>query len=591
MQKKNESQKLNGIAVSTGLAMGPAFLLQPSTLRIPIYRIEYPNNVENEIKRFREAVDLSISQIKIISEAVERVVDSAHADIFKSHCMILQDPLLIDETINEIKNESLNAEYVFNRNVEKVITLFSKIKDDYILDRIRDINDVAKRVISNLTKTEEVQLSELPEKSIIIAHDLSPSDTVHINREKVMGFATEVGGPTSHTAILAKALELPAVVGVHDLLKIIKNNDPLILDGNNGVVIISPTKEDERKFFQMKERIQESFTFLSQIKTLPAETLDGYRIELSANIELKEEVKQSINNGADGIGLFRTEFLYLEAEHLPQEEDQFRVYKSVVEELKGKPVIFRTLDLGGDKFLSTMPISRELNPYLGLRAIRLCLANPEMFKIQLRAILRASAFGNAKLMFPMISGLIEVKQAKKYLEEVKSELREKKIEFNEDIEVGIMIEIPSAAVTADILAKEVDFFSIGTNDLIQYTLAVDRGNENVAHLYEPYHPSVLRLIRSTILAGHRENIWVGLCGEMAADPITAIILLGLGIDELSMSSIIIPQVKKVIRSIRLSDARKLAEELMQKNSSKDIKNVIRAYVNQNLKGLIPAPEF
>lgn len=591
MQGQGESIKLQGIPVSTGIVMGYAYVYEPATLKIPIYRLESDAQTDDEIKRFRVAVDNSIDQIKQMYETVQKTLDSTHADIFNTHITILQDPLLIDETITEIRKEKMNAEYIFSRNVDKILALFSKMKDEYILDRTRDINDVAKRVITNLTDTETQRLSHLPDKAVIIAHDLSPSDTVHIDKSKVLGFVTEVGGPTSHTAILAKALELPAVVGIKGLLSSIKSHDPVIVDGIHGNIIIYPTKDDERKYNQIREQIIESVTYLSQIKTLPAETLDGYHIELSANVELKEEIAHALDNGAEGIGLFRTEFLYLDGTKLPDEEGQFLAYKEVVESLKNKPVIIRTLDLGGDKFISTLPISRELNPYLGLRAIRLCLANPDIFKNQLRAILRASIFGNVKIMLPMISGLNEVRLAKKYIEETKDELRKRDIPFNEKIEVGIMIEIPSAAVIADILAKEVDFFSIGTNDLIQYTLAVDRGNENVAHLYEPYHPSVLRLLRTTISAGHRENIWVGLCGEMAGDPITAIILLGLGIDELSMSGIVIPKVKKVIRSIRLSDARKLTDELLQKHSSKDIKNTLKAWVNQNLKGILPVPEF
>lgn len=590
MQGKESSIKLSGIPVSEGVAIGTAYVLAPPGTTIPIYRINTDDDVDNEIKRFREAVDASINQIKSIFITVEQTLDSTHANIFKSHTMILQDPLLIDETIAEIKKEKMNAEYIFSRSVDKIITLFSKINDEYIADRVKDIKDVAKRVIDNLTNIETPKVTRLPKKSIIIAHDLSPSDTVHIDKSLVLGFATEIGGPTSHTAILAKALELPAVVGVKDLLLNVKTGDSIILNGSQGTVIVSPTKEDERKHNQLKEKLIENVSSLSKLKTLPAETIDGYKIEIAANLEFKDEVHHAIENGAESIGLFRTEFLYLESKELPNEEKQFKVYSEVVKSLKGKSIIFRTLDIGGDKFLSNLPITQKLNPYLGLRAIRLCLANPEIFKIQLRAILRASAFGDAKIMFPMISGLTEVRLAKQYIEDCKEELKAKKQAYNDKIEVGIMIEIPSAALTSDILAKEVDFFSIGTNDLIQYTLAVDRGNESVAQLYQPYHPSVLRLIRTTINAGHREDIWVGLCGEMASDPITAIILLGLGIDELSMSSAAILNVKKVIRSIRLSDARKLADELLQRSCVKDIKNTLKPWVNQNLKGLVSFPE-
>ena len=572
--------KLTGIPVSSGITMGPAFVFTPAGITIPIYKLKTKSEVENEIKRFIDAVTASIEQIQSLTERVEKEIDAVHSNIFKTHLMILKDPLLIDETIAEIKNEKMNAEFIFNKNVEKIGSLFSKIKDEYIFERAGDINDVAKRVLKNLTNVEPLKLSQIKDRSIIIAHDLCPSDTVHLTSDKVMGFATEVGGPTSHTVILAKALELPAVVGVRGLLKNISTGDTLILDATQGTVIISPAKDDIRRYNQIREKTLKSVSFLSKIKDLPAETLDGHRIELSANVELKEEIPHALEYGADGIGLFRTEFLYIDRTNLPSEEEQFDVYKEVIESLNGKSVIFRTLDIGGDKFISSIPIAKELNPYMGLRAIRLCLIYPDMFREQLRAILRASSFGKAKIMFPMISGVEEVFLAKQHLEEVKEELRKEDVPFDPEIEVGIMIEIPSSAIASDILAKEVDFFSIGTNDLIQYTLAVDRGNESVAYLYEPFHPSVLRLIKMIVNNAHRENIWVGICGEMAGDPLTAVILLGLGLDELSMGSIAIPQVKKTIRSIRLSEAHKIADEILQKNSVNEIKNIITTWMNQ-----------
>jgi len=570
-----KKRHFKGIPVSGGVVIGKVFRLDLHRLAFDPCPID-ESDVEDEVQRFNKAVETSKKQLQKIKKKAETDTDATHASIFDSHILMLEDPLIIKDTVEGIRREQINAEYILQKTVEKIANLFEKMPDDYFSSRASDIYDVAKHVINNLQKVRVHPLRTLTEQVIVLAHDLGPSDTVIMDRSKVIGFVTEIGGPTSHTAIMAKALEIPAVVGVTGIFDKVNPGDTLIVDGVGGHVILRPTKQELVKFRNIQKKIREQEQTLSAICTLPAETMDGYTIELSANIEIPEEVAHVKQHGADGIGLFRTEFVYLNRSRFPDENEQYRVYKEVVEAMNPKPVIFRTLDIGGDKFLSGMRF-KELNPFMGLRAVRLGLANPELFKVQLRSILRASVNGNAKLMFPMISCVEEVISVKNLLEEVKKELQEKKEPFLSDIDLGIMVEIPSAALTADVLSQEVDFFSIGTNDLIQYTLAVDRVNENVAHLYEPYHPAILRLIRDVINAAHKNNVWVGLCGEMAADPMTAVILLGLGIDELSMGPIAVPEVKRVIRNIRLSDAKHLTDEILQMDSAEQVKRYVAAY--------------
>jgi phosphotransferase system enzyme I (PtsI) len=576
-----EKQKhFEGIAVSGGVVFGKVFCLDPRKLTVDPRPLP-ESKIEDEIKRFKKAVEVSKRQLRKIKKKTESDIDSFHASIFDYHLHMLEDPLIIKDTIDGIRRDKTNAEYVLQKTVERIASLFDKMPDEYFSSRSTDIYDVAHRIIKNLLQVELHPLRVLKEPVIVVAHDLGPSDTVMMDRSKVIGFVTDIGGPTSHTAIMAKALEIPAVVGLGNLSEKAKDGDFLIVDGIGGHVILNPTDQELRKYQNLQTKIHEQEQSLAIICSLPAETLDGYTLELSANIEIPAEIPHVKQHGADGIGLFRTEFIYLNRPRFPDEKEQYLVYKEVVEGMYPMPVIFRTLDIGGDKFLSGVRF-KELNPFMGLRAIRLGLANPDLFKVQLRAILRASARGNAKLMFPMVSCVEEVREIKKLLEEVKSELEEKKVPFSRNIELGIMVEIPSAALSADILSKEVDFFSIGTNDLIQYTLAVDRVNEHVAYLYEPYHPAILRLIRDTIHAAHANNVWVGLCGEMAADPMTAIILLGMGIDELSMGPIAIPEVKRVIRNIRLADAKRLTDEILQMSTASEIKRHVAGYARRFL---------
>jgi phosphotransferase system enzyme I (PtsI) len=568
---------LHGIAASPGIAVGRAFLFDPRHVVVEARPLA-EDEVEREVERFLRAIENTKKHVRKLRQQVARQVNERQAAIFDAHLLILDDPTFTQDTAELIRRDRTNAEFVFNSQVQDMLARFEKIQDEMFSARAADISDVAQRVLASLMVQERPLLSTLPEPAIVIANDLGPSDTAHMNKEKVIGFATNRGGPTSHTAIMAKALEIPAVVATPLLTQHVRSGDLVIVDGIGGVVIVRPNRATLQRYARSKEALARFEQELSKNRHLPAETLDGYSVEVAANIELPEEVPHVIDHGAQSIGLFRTEFLYINRDRLPREEELFEMYRSVIAALSPRTVIFRTLDLGGDKFAKTVPLSKELNPFLGLRAIRLCLEYPEIFRRQLRAILRASIYGHIKIMFPMVSSIEEVRAAKAMLEEVQRDFRRHRVAFNREIEVGIMIETPSAAVAADLLAREVDFFSLGSNDLIQYTLAVDRVNENVAHLYEPLHPSVLRLIQNTIDAGHRQGIWVGVCGEIAGDPTMAAILVGMGIDELSMGALRIPEIKQVIRQLRVSDVRALARELLTKASAEQVRATIAEHM-------------
>jgi len=576
---------LKGIPAAPGIIVGKAYLIDSEDFTITRRRIKEAD-LPDEINRLQEALIKTRNEILKIKEKISRDMGMEHGEIFSAHLLVLEDTMLIEEIIAKMKKDKIGVEYVFLEVLRKYINTFSRMDDEYLKERISDINDVGKRVLRNLLGAKQMSMANLKEKVIIIAYDLSPSDTALMHRKNVIGFATDIGGRTSHTAIMAKSLEIPAVVGLEKITKIIQNGDDLIVDGNRGVIIAEPQKKTLDRYLSEKKKYAKLEKELSTLKNLPCETLDGHRIELSANMELPEEIPSVIKHGADGIGLYRSEFFYINRSGLPSEDEQYKAYKEVADNMNSKPVIIRTLDLGGDKFLSQMEIPREMNPFMGWRAIRFCLARPEIFKVQLRAILRASSRGNLKIMYPMISGVEELRQANAILEEAKSELKKKRIPFNKNIEVGAMIEIPSAALTCDILAKEVDFFSIGTNDLIQYALAVDRVNEKIAYLYEPAHPAVLRLIKSVIDNGHKEGIWVGMCGEMAGDPALSIILLGLGLDEFSTSAILLPEIKKIIRAFKLSDAKKIAEKALTLNTGKEIEDFVRLKLKEKLPELV-----
>ena len=576
---------LKGIPASPGISMGKAFLFDTHEMGQAVKRPILEEEAPAEVRRFKEALNKTRQEIAKIKEKISRNIGAEHGEIFSAHLLVLEDAMLVDEVISRIKKERLAVEYIFQDVLRKYIKAFSNIDDEYLRERMSDINDVGRRVLKNLVGAKHDTLCELKQPAVVIAYDLSPSDTACMHKQSVIAFATDIGGRTSHTAIMAKSLEIPAVVGLEDVTAVVKNGDYVIVDGNKGIVIVHPAQETikgcelEKKGFEEKER------GLLSLRDLAAETLDGRKIEIVANIELPEEVTSVIYHGAQGVGLYRTEYFYMNRSDLPSEEEHFEAYKSVAQNMAPHSVIIRTLDLGGDKFLSHLEFPLEMNPFLGWRAIRFCLARPDIFKVQLRAILRASAYGKLKMMYPMISGLEELRQANAILQDVSAELKAKNIAFDENMEVGAMIEIPSAAVTSDLLAREVDFFSIGTNDLIQYAIAVDRVNEKIAYLYESTHPGILRLIKNIIDNGHKAGIWVGMCGEMASEPELVPILLGLGLDEFSMSSLIVPEIKKIVRSISMEQAKEIAQKAMSFSTGREVEDFARAKLKEIL------PEF
>jgi phosphoenolpyruvate-protein phosphotransferase (PTS system enzyme I) len=566
--------RLKAIAASPGIQVGRAAIHYHTPAPLAPRKIG-PGAVSGELRRLGKALDLAEEEILELQARLREKLDEAHAAIFESHLLFVRDPALREQVERRIRAKHESAHFAVMAVIRELADQFGAMGDAYISSRAADVLDVGRRICKHLGSTSGAAATiSFPSDVILFAHDLSPSDTALLDHRRVKAFATDIGGPTSHTAILAKALEIPAVVGLGNVMRSVSPGDRVLVDGYEGVVVINPTDEEVKQARGRRRRYLTRERDFRRLKALPAETIDGYRVELSANIEFPNEVDHVLGSGANGIGLFRTEFLYLRERRLPTEDEQFSVYREVLRSVAPGPVIFRTLDVGGDKFLQEISSRTELNPFLGLRAIRFCLQRPDIFKTQLRALLRASVTGKAKIMFPMVSSVDEIISAKKLLREAQGELREEGRPFDEDVEVGIMVEIPSAALTADRLAEEVDFFSIGTNDLIQYTLAADRSNEKVAHIYEPYHPAVLRLIRMVIDAAHRAGIWVGVCGEMASNPATALLLLGMGIDELSMGAVSIPEIKYLLRHVRLSEARKLAGRTVNMRSADEIRLLV-----------------
>jgi len=567
---------LKGIAASPGIVIGRAFLLEEEEFYI-IKRTIEPADIKQEIIRFRKALAETEEEMNGIRQRVLKQLGKRHVRLFDAYLLILDDPILRDDVIRMVMEQRVNAEYALQMVIDKITKTFNIIDDGYLRDRSMDILDVGKRVLKHLLGRERQELASLPSPVIVVAHNLTPADTIAMRKENVIGFATDIGGRTSHTAIMAQSLEIPAVVGLKNITKKVKPGDTIIVDGIEGIVIIDPDSLTVENYERQKIKFTDAEEALKKLTDLPAVTADEHTVELQANIEVPEEIPSVHAHGATGIGLFRTEYIYLNRVDLPSEEEQYQQYVSVARKMMPYPVVIRTMDLGADRFVGEFGISSERNPFMGLRAIRLCFRYPDVFKTQLRAILRASVEGNLKIMYPMICCVEELRHANELLEEVKNELREEKNPFNENMEVGVMIETPSSALIADILAREAGFLSIGTNDLIQYTLAVDRVNENVTHLYKPLHLSILRLVKRVIDAGHNEGKRVGMCGEMAADPSFTKILLGMGLDEFSMSPLSIPKIKKIIRSTNLTRARELANEVLATREQGEVSKIIERF--------------
>ena len=562
--------KLRGIPVSEGVSRGHVVVLNRHRI-IPAKTNFQTLNQAAEEARFQAALDDTRQQILEVQKRLHDEIGAKQSLIFDAHLLVLEDPVVLEEVKRKIRKEKASSEYALYTASEKYAEALSAVEDSYLSERAADIRDVIQRVLENLTgQSKQVGLSDLTEPCIVVANDLAPSDTAMLDPEKVLGFITAAGSKTSHTAILARSLKIPAVLGLGKNIDELKSGQSILLDGFNGFVVISPSDQMLFEYGQLVKRQNSIETSLDEIRTEKAKTLDGHSIVLSANIERATDVQAVLKSGASGVGLFRTEFLFINRKDLPDEEEQFQAYKKVSESLTPEPVIIRTLDLGGDKLLSHVNVAAEMNPFLGWRAIRLCLQEKELFRTQLRAILRASAFGDLKIMYPMVSGIDELDEANKLLEECQKELKDKGQKFSEAIEIGVMIETPSAAMISDKLAKRVQFFSIGTNDLIQYSLAVDRLNEKISHLYEPTHPGILRLIKTTVDAGKTNGIWTGVCGEMASDLSMVPLLIGLGVGELSVTPSMVPRVKMLIRSINMSKAKELANLAIDIDSPKEI---------------------
>ena len=568
--KAGHEIRFEGAGVSPGIARGTVHVVRDDLDDVARYRIA-PSQITDEIGRFEAALIQTRMQILEMQQRIAESIGAKDAAIFDAHLLVVEDRTLIDEVLRKLETDLCNVEWVFQEVATSYAETLNKIDDPYLRERALDIQDVTKRVIRNLQGKAPKAFLGLSEPHILVAHNLTPSDTATMNKERVLGLATDLGSRTSHTAIMARSLNIPAVVGLHDITEKLESGQHVLLDGTNGSVIVDPTSETLAHYGEIESRRVKVVAQLKGLRETKSTTRDGRHIVLSANIELPDDVDAVAANGAEGIGLYRTEFLYLNRNTLPTEDEQYETYRKVAERVRPDPLIIRTFDLGGDKLApGTVDISDELNPFLGWRAIRFCLENIDIFKTQLRAILRASAIGNVKIMFPMISGLDELRRAISILNDCRSELHASKIDIGEKTEVGAMIEIPSAAISANALAREVDFFSIGTNDLIQYALAVDRMNERIAHLYEPTHPAVLRLLKMIADAAHAHHIWVGVCGEMAGDIALIPLLLGLGVDELSVSATLVPRVKRAVQSLAIPECQQLVDEALKLETPSEI---------------------
>lgn len=561
-----------GIPVSAGVCRGKILVLDKPRQTIE-KRTLADADVPAELNRLQQALLQTREQLQEVQRQLTQSLGANQASIFDAHLLVLEDPSVIDEVVRVIQQDKLNAEFAFNQVTARYIDALAKVEDEFLRERATDMRDVSGRVMNNLLGVnEQVDLGKLTEPCIIIAHDLTPSKTAQMDRKMVLGFATDIGSRTSHTAIMARSLRIPAVVGLKNASSTLTTGEYALLDGFNGNIVINPTDQTLFEYGQLVRKQVSLEEKLRDTLNQHAVTLDNHRIFISANIEQAGDIESVRNSGAEGVGLFRTEYLYINRDHPPTEEEQYQAYRQVAAAMKPDPVVIRTLDLGGDKLLSSLAIPEEMNPFLGWRAIRYCLQQEDVFHAQLRAILRASAEGNVKIMYPMISGLDELNQANAFVAQAKDQLRKEGIPFDENIELGAMIETPSAAIIADALSKRVQFFSLGTNDLIQYTLAVDRMNEKIAHLYEPTHPAIMRLIKQTVLAAQKQKVWVSVCGEMAGDPTLTPLLIGLGVDELSAAPAVLPQLKYLIRRLKLSDTQELAAFALECESATEILN-------------------
>lgn len=567
--------RFTGIGASPGICIGKAYLVDKEGIDIVEKYYISEDGLEREINRFKLAVKNATNELReIIENAPEDL--RQHTSILETHVALLKDKMLYDKTIETIRDEKVNAEWALKKVISGIKMLFQNISDSYLKERSDDITHVSDRIMRFLVGTEEINIGTIDKRVILVAKDLSPADTSQIQLDKVMGFLTERGGKASHTSIIARTLEVPAVLGLENATKVIKNDDSIIIDGSSGIVILNATDQTLSEYRELKARFEEHRAFLSRGSHLKAETMDGLSLQVMGNIELPEEVVSVLSHGGDGIGLYRTEFQYLSRNEFPGEDELFDKYKDVVEVMGQRPVTIRTLDINGDKAVAFSGASDEENPALGLRAIRYCLKRPDIFRTQLRAILRAAAFGNVRILIPMISSLDEIRETKKLLREAADSLEKDGKAYNKNIQFGIMIEVPSAVIIADTLAAEADFFSIGTNDLIQYTLAIDRGNREVAHLYHPFHPAILRMIKHVTDVGKEKGIKVFMCGEMAGDPFNVPVLLGLGIDELSMNPQSIPAVKNMIRSLKVEDTRLFIKDALKLTNTMDVIKLVES---------------
>jgi phosphoenolpyruvate-protein phosphotransferase len=564
---------ISGIPASPGIVFGKALVLKEEKIVLDMQKIK-DSQVDEEIARFYEGRSAAVEQLNSIKDRAYASLGEEKAAIFEGHLMILEDEELEEEILDYLRSNKVNAAVAANVIIDQQVAMLSEIDDEYLKERAGDIRDIGNRLIKNILGMHIVDLGEINEEAILVAYDLTPSETAQLNLDKVLGFVTDIGGRTSHTSIMARSLELPAIVGTNNVTELVNTGDFLILDALNNAVYVNPSQDEIQRLKTLQAKLAEEKAELAKLKDLPALTLDGHRVDVVANIGTIRDVEGAERNGAEGVGLYRTEFLFMDRDQLPTEEEQFIAYKEVVEAMNGNLVILRTMDIGGDKELPYLNLPKEMNPFLGWRAIRIALDRREILNAQLRAVLRASAYGRLAVMFPMIISVEEIRELKSVIEELKVELRNEGKDFDENIQIGVMVETPSAAVNAKFLAKEVDFFSIGTNDLTQYTLAVDRGNELISHLYNPMSPSVLSLIKQVIDASHAEGKWTGMCGELAGDERATVLLLGMGLDEFSMSAISVPRIKKLIRNVNYQDAKLLAEKALQQPTAAEIERLV-----------------